>query len=73
MPAVTSGKVLITGVNGFIASWTAQAFLDAGFSVRGTVRDETKGAYIKNVLNSYGEKFEIVVVPDITKVRLVRS
>ena len=69
MPASTSGKVLITGINGCIASWTAKAFLDAGFTVRGTVRDEAKGTFIKKALSSYGDKFEIVVVPDITKVR----
>ena len=69
MPAATSGKVLITGVNGYIASWTVKAFLDAGFSVRGTVRDESKGIHIKHVLGSYGNRLEIAVVPDMTKVR----
>ena len=68
MVAIASGTILITGVNGYIASWTTKAFLDAGFSVRGTVRDESKGKHLKEVLSSYGDRFEICVVPDISKV-----
>lgn len=69
MPAIASGKVLITGSNGYIASWTVKSFLDAGFSVRGTVRDERKAAHLKKVLSSYGDRLEFAVVPDMAKVR----
>ena len=68
MPAVTSGKVLITGANGFIGAWTVKAFLDAGFAVRGAVRDESKTTHLSKVLSSYGDKLEFAAVPDITKV-----
>lgn len=69
MPAITSGKVLVSGANGFIAIWVVKKLLDDGFSVRGTVRSEAKGAHLKETFKEYGDKFEFVVVEDITKVR----
>lgn len=71
MPAVSKGKVLVTGANGYIAVWVVKYLLDHGYSVRGTVRSESKGAYLKETFKEHGEQFEIVVVPDITKVRLI--
>ena len=68
MPAITKGKVLVTGANGYIAMWVVKSLLDKGFSVRGTVRSESKVAYLKDTFSSFGDKFEVVVVPDITKV-----
>ncbi|KAI9059939.1 NAD-P-binding protein [Trametes sanguinea] len=69
MPALIDsfGKILITGANGFIASWTVKTFLDAGFTVRGTVRSRAKAEHLENIFSSYGDKFEYVVVPDMTK------
>ncbi|THH31430.1 hypothetical protein EUX98_g2752 [Antrodiella citrinella] len=67
MPAITSGKVLVTGINGFTAMWFARALLEAGYSVRGTVRSASKGEHPKKYFKSFGSKLEIVVVPDITK------
>ena len=69
MPAVTSGKVLVTGANGYIAVWVVKSFLDQGFSVRGTVRSESKAKHLRQVFQSYGDKFEIAIVDDIAKVR----
>ena len=69
MPALTSGKVLVTGANGFIAIWVVKKLLDKGYSVRGTVRSESKGTHLKEVFKEHGDKFEVVVVEDITKVR----
>ncbi|KAJ7608192.1 D-lactaldehyde dehydrogenase [Roridomyces roridus] len=66
MPSIQSGEVLVSGANGFVATWCVQTFLDAGFSVRGTVRSAVKGKHIKRFFASYGDKFELVVVPDIT-------
>ncbi|KAJ7609528.1 D-lactaldehyde dehydrogenase [Roridomyces roridus] len=66
MPSIQSGKVLVSGANGFVATWCVQTFLDAGFSVRGTVRNAIKGKHLKRFFSSYGDKFELVVVPDIT-------
>ena len=71
MPAVTQGKVLVSGANGYIALWVVQLLLDHGFSVRGTVRADSKVAHLKETFKEYGDKLEVVVVPDITKVRVL--
>jgi nucleoside-diphosphate-sugar epimerase len=62
------GLVLISGVNGFIASRTAEYFLKAGYSVRGTVRSLSSGKALQYVLSKYttSGKFELAEVPDIT-------
>ena len=70
MPAISTGKVLVTGANGYIAVWVVKHLLDRGYSVRGTVRSESKAGYLKEIFKEHGDKLEIVVVPDITKVRL---
>ncbi len=72
MPAVNSGMVLVTGANGYVAMWVVKAFLDQGFAVRGTVRAERKAAHLRSLFKSFGDKFDIVVVEDITKVRVRR-
>lgn len=41
---MSKGLVLVTGANGFVGTAVTRAFIDAGFSVRGTVRSESKGA-----------------------------
>ncbi len=69
MPAISSGKVLLTGANGFIAVWTVKALLDAGFSVRGAVRSPAKAEHLKGIFSSYGDKLEFDIVPDMIQVR----
>ena len=69
MPAIDSGKVLVTGANGYIAVWVVKAFLDQGFAVRGTVRSESKAKHLRELFKSYGQRFEVAIVEDITKVR----
>ena len=58
--------VLITGVSGFIASHTANQFLEAGYRVRGTVRSLEKADWLYKLFDEkYGKgKFEASVVPD---------
>ena len=68
MPAIQSGKVLVSGANGYIAVWLLQKLLDQGFAVRGTVRSERSLPYLKQLFSKYGDKLEFVIVPDITKV-----
>jgi len=69
MPTVSpNAKVLVTGANGYIALWVVRALLEHGYHVRGTVRSEEKGAHLKKIFSAYNHKFELVVVPDITKV-----
>jgi nucleoside-diphosphate-sugar epimerase len=68
MPAVQPGsKVLVTGANGYIAIWVVRTLLEQGYAVRGTVRSEAKGHHLKKSFEKYGDKFETVVVEDITK------
>ena len=69
MPAIASGKVLVTGANGYIALWIVRLLLEAGYSVRGTIRSESKAGYLRKLFASYGDKLELVIVEDITKVR----
>jgi len=65
----TKGTVLISGINGYIAARTAETFLEAGYSVRGTVRSLSSAKGLQDVLENYVEagKLSIVEVPDITK------
>ncbi|KAH8102192.1 NAD-P-binding protein [Cristinia sonorae] len=68
MPAVQApAKVLVTGANGFVAVWVVKKLLEDGFAVRGTIRSEDKGVYLKETFASYGDKLELVVVKDITQ------
>ena len=73
MPAIDSGKVLVTGANGYIAAWVVRTLLEDGYSVIGTVRSAEKGEYLKKVFASHGDKFSIAVVEDITRVSLFSS
>jgi nucleoside-diphosphate-sugar epimerase len=66
MPAVQSGKVLVTGANGYIAVWVIKTYLEAGFSVRGTVRSERSVPHLQKIFKPYGDKFEVIIVPDMT-------
>jgi nucleoside-diphosphate-sugar epimerase len=70
MPSVEKGsKILVSGANGYIAMWIVRTLLERGFPVRGTVRTEDKGKFLIEYFKSlgYGDKFEVVVVADITK------
>ena len=61
--------VLVTGVNGYIASHIADQLLSAGYRVRGTARDSDKIEMIKGPLlqrNSQGQ-FEGLVLDDLTR------
>ena len=75
MPTIQPGgtasdiRVLVTGANGFVAAWLVRTLLERGYSVRGAVRSADKGKYLLEMFKEYGEKFEVVVVEDITKVR----
>ncbi|KAF9235760.1 hypothetical protein BU15DRAFT_89474 [Melanogaster broomeanus] len=73
MPAVQPEppcKVLVSGATGYIATWVVQTLLERGYSVRGTVRSAAKGEHLKKVFASYGDKFEVIVVEDISKVSI---
>ncbi|KIY46821.1 NAD(P)-binding protein [Fistulina hepatica ATCC 64428] len=61
------GKVLVSGANGFIAVWVVRTLLEKGYAVRGTVRSASKGKHLTDMFKEYGDRFEVVVVEDITK------
>ncbi|KAL0948587.1 hypothetical protein HGRIS_011146 [Hohenbuehelia grisea] len=65
-----NSKVLVSGVTGYIAAWVADSLLQKGYTVRGTVRSEEKGAQLAATFKERGfgsDKFEYVVVKDIAK------
>ena len=73
MPAIAPGsKVLVTGANGFAAIHIVDTLLKKGYSVRATIRSGSKGTHLRKVFGKYGDKLELVVVPDITEVCLIR-
>ena len=61
--------VLITGVNGYIASHIADQLLSLGYRVRGTARASGKLDWIGETLRQRNPSasFEGVVVSDVTK------
>ncbi|KAK3319571.1 hypothetical protein B0T19DRAFT_388371 [Cercophora scortea] len=62
----SKGLVLVTGVNGYIGARTVEAFLTAGYSVRGTARSRSSTHDTVDALKAYADRLEIVEVPDIT-------
>ncbi|KAK3948380.1 NAD(P)-binding protein [Pseudoneurospora amorphoporcata] len=61
--------ILVTGINGLIASHIADQLLAAGYRVRGTVRNKSRCAWVEPFFTSrYGaaNRLELVQVPDIT-------
>jgi nucleoside-diphosphate-sugar epimerase len=73
MPAVyPPSKVLVSGANGFVGIWVVRKLLQRGYRVRGTVRSLDKGDDLKKAFEAYKDRFEIVVVEDITQVSFRR-
>ncbi|ESZ89618.1 hypothetical protein SBOR_9994 [Sclerotinia borealis F-4128] len=61
-----NSTVLVTGLNGYIASHVADQLLQAGYRVRGTIREASKA---KNLIDEWEQKYgknrvEVVVVPN---------
>ncbi|KAI0272958.1 hypothetical protein BGY98DRAFT_1099681 [Russula aff. rugulosa BPL654] len=68
MVAISSPpKVLVTGANGYLATWVVKKYLEAGYCVRGSVRSLSKSAFLNDKFAHYKDRFELVVVEDITK------
>jgi nucleoside-diphosphate-sugar epimerase len=69
MPTISKGdRVLVSGANGYIGCHVVRTLLEHGYAVRGVVRSPSKGRYLTELFESFGEKFELVVVEDIAKV-----
>ncbi|KAF8625482.1 hypothetical protein AX15_005356 [Amanita polypyramis BW_CC] len=67
MPITAPGsKVLITGANGYIGVWVVHTLLEQGYSIRAAVRSKSRAEFMIDLFGSYGDKFELSVVKDIT-------
>ncbi|KDQ29970.1 hypothetical protein PLEOSDRAFT_24631 [Pleurotus ostreatus PC15] len=68
MPTIAPGsKVLVTGATGFVGAWVARNLLEKGYSVRAAVRSASKVKYLTDYFKSYGDRFETVIVGDMSK------
>ncbi|KZV66032.1 NAD(P)-binding protein [Peniophora sp. CONT] len=66
-PIPAPAKALVTGANGFIGAWVVRTLLEQGYSVLGIVRSAKKGEHLNKLFASYGDKFSLAIVDDITK------
>ncbi|GAB1217538.1 hypothetical protein ATERTT37_006777 [Aspergillus terreus] len=60
------GLIFITGATGFIGSTVALQALQAGYSLRISIRKESQIPNLKKILGQFEEKIDFVVVPDIS-------
>ncbi|KAI1617733.1 dihydroflavonol-4-reductase [Exophiala viscosa] len=59
--------ILVTGINGYIASHIGLILLQKGYIVRGTSRSESAHAHlISGAFKSFADRYQHAVVPDIT-------
>ncbi|KAL2831022.1 hypothetical protein BJY01DRAFT_254398 [Aspergillus pseudoustus] len=63
---MTTAKVLLTGINGYIGSHILDVLLSHGLSVRGVVRSETKATQVRSDFPDAGSRLDFAIVPDIT-------
>lgn len=67
--AMMTHIVLITGVSGFVGSWTALTFLQRGWTVRGTVRSHSKADHLSSLpaFKDYvsSGKLELTIIEDV--------
>ena len=69
MPTISEGnKILVSGANGYIGCHVVRTLLERNYAVRGVVRSPAKGRHLQELFKSYGEKFELAIVKDITEV-----
>lgn len=54
-------RILVAGISGYIAKHVAREFLEAGYSVRGTVRSKTQSQQVRETLRAFGaDRLELV-------------
>ncbi|KAJ6494548.1 NAD-P-binding protein [Mycena sanguinolenta] len=61
---MSRGVVLVTGINGFLGTYTALAFLEAGYTVRGTARSAAKAGDWINHFPQWEASYQSAVVAD---------
>jgi uncharacterized protein YbjT (DUF2867 family) len=57
--------ILVTGATGFIAAHVIQQFLEAGYTVKGTVRSEAAAEKVRKAHPKYADALEFAIVKDI--------
>ena len=68
LPASNGKTVLISGINGYIASNIGLDLLRKGYTVRGTSRSTSaKDDLLRGAFKGYESRYEHEVVPDITE------
>jgi len=62
-------RILVTGANGFLASHVVNQLLLSGYRVRGTIREDSKAAWMKEYFScAFNDgRLEFAIVPDMTK------
>ena len=60
--------VLVTGASGFVASHVIRYFLENGFNVRGTVRNEKSAAKVREAHSKYADALSFAFVKDISEI-----
>ncbi|KAJ7451963.1 NAD-P-binding protein [Mycena latifolia] len=62
---MSRGTVLVTGINGYLGTYTALAFLDAGYTVRGTARTADKAQGWISHFPAHKAAYQSAVVADL--------
>lgn len=67
LPKSNGKTILVTGINGYIASATVLRILEAGYNVCGTSRRKSSVKHLlEGGLKPYAERITIYEVPDMT-------
>jgi len=67
LPPSNGKTLLVTGINGYIASSLGELILSKGYNLRGTSRSiHSTDPLVNGALASYASRIEIVEVPDMT-------
>lgn len=59
--------VLVTDASDYLATWVVEKYLDAGYSVRGTVRSLPKSAFFNDKFSHFGDRFELVFIEELPR------
>ncbi|KAL2850622.1 hypothetical protein BJY01DRAFT_261408 [Aspergillus pseudoustus] len=64
---MASDDILITGASGFLATHVVDAFLQAGYAVRGTVRSQETADKVRLTFSNFADKLSFAIVSDIAQ------
>lgn len=58
--------ILVTGASGYVASHVIRQFLEAGYKVRGTVRNEASAEKVRHAHAQYADNLSFSYVKDMS-------